>query len=131
MKHYTITVNGNTYQVTVEENTAGVPSVSAVVPAAAPAPAPAAPAPAPAAAPPAPMPAAEAGGTPVEAPMSGKILDIVTSVGAQVERGQVLFVLEAMKMENEIVASVSGTVASIQCNKGDAVESGALLATIR
>ena len=126
MKHYTITVNGNTYQVTVEENTAGVPSVSAVVPAAAPAPAPA-----PAAAPPAPMPAAEAGGTPVEAPMSGRILDIVTSVGAQVERGQVLFVLEAMKMENEIVASVSGTVASIQCNKGDAVESGALLATIR
>ncbi len=76
------------------------------------------------------MPAAEAGGTPVEAPMSGKILDIVTSVGAQVERGQVLFVLEAMKMENEIAAPADGTVTAIHVAKGDSVLEGANIVSI-
>ena len=123
MKSYTITVNGNVYQVTVEENTAGVVSapVTAPVPAAA--------APAPQAAPVAPAQSA-AGGTPVEAPMMGKILDIKVSVGQAVKRGDSLFILEAMKMENEIVAPQDGTVASINANKGDTVESGTVLATL-
>ncbi len=129
MKSYTITVNGNVYQVTVEENTAGaapVPQAAAAGPAApAPTPAPAPAAPAPSAAAP-----AAAGGTPVEAPMMGKILDIKVSVGQAVKRGDSLFILEAMKMENEIVAPKDGTVASINANKGDTVESGTVLATL-
>ncbi|MBQ1423937.1 MAG: biotin/lipoyl-binding protein [Lachnospiraceae bacterium] len=121
MKNYTITVNGNVYQVTVEETAAG----AAPAPAAAPA-APAAPVPAPAPA----APAAGAGAVRVEAPMMGKILDIKCSVGQQVKRGDGLFTLEAMKMENEIVAPADGTVASIDVNKGDTVESGTVLATL-
>ena len=121
MKNYTITVNGNVYQVTVEETAAG----AAPAPAAAPA-APAAPVPAPAPA----APAAGAGAVRVEAPMMGKILDIKCSVGQQVKRGDGLFTLEAMKMENEIVAPSDGTVASIDVNKGDTVESGTVLATL-
>ena len=128
MKSYTITVNGNVYQVTVEENTgaAPVPQTAAAAPAApAPVPAPVPAAPAPSAAAP-----AAAGGTPVEAPMMGKILDIKVSVGQAVKRGDSLFILEAMKMENEIVAPKDGTVASINANKGDTVESGTVLATL-
>ena len=121
MKNYTITVNGNVYQVTVEETAAG----AAPAPAAAPA-APAVPVPAPAPA----APAAGAGAVRVEAPMMGKILDIKCSVGQQVKRGDGLFTLEAMKMENEIVAPSDGTVASIDVNKGDTVESGTVLATL-
>jgi|P1105metagenome_2_1110788.scaffolds.fasta_scaffold04609_2 biotin carboxyl carrier protein len=121
MKNYTITVNGNVYQVTVEETAAG----AAPAPAAAPA-APAVPVPAPAPA----APAAGAGAVRVEAPMMGKILDIKCSVGQQVKRGDGLFTLEAMKMENEIVAPADGTVASIDVNKGDTVESGTVLATL-
>ena len=121
MKNYTITVNGNVYQVTVEETATG----AAPAPAAAPA-APAAPVPAPAPA----APAAGAGAVRVEAPMMGKILDIKCSVGQQVKRGDGLFTLEAMKMENEIVAPSDGTVASIDVNKGDTVESGTVLATL-
>ena len=118
MKSYTITVNGNVYQVTVEENTGAAP-----VPQAAAA-APTAPAPVPASVPAAPVPSAAApaaaGGTPVEAPMMGKILDIKVSVGQAVKRGDSLFILEAM----------DGTVASINANKGDTVESGTVLATL-
>ena len=121
MKNYTITVNGNVYQVTVEETAAG----AAPAPAAAPA-APAVPVPAPAPA----ATAAGAGAVRVEAPMMGKILDIKCSVGQQVKRGDGLFTLEAMKMENEIVAPSDGTVASIDVNKGDTVESGTVLATL-
>ncbi|MBQ7175535.1 MAG: biotin/lipoyl-binding protein [Lachnospiraceae bacterium] len=128
MKSYTITVNGNVYQVTVEENTGAAP-----VPQAAAA-APTAPAPVPAPVPAAPVPSAAApaaaGGTPVEAPMMGKILDIKVSVGQAVKRGDSLFILEAMKMENEIVAPKDGTIASINANKGDTVESGTVLATL-
>jgi biotin carboxyl carrier protein len=126
MKSYTITVNGNVYQVTVEENTGAAPAPQAAAAApAAPAPAPAPAAPVPSAAAP-----AAAGGTPVEAPMMGKILDIKVSVGQAVKRGDSLFILEAMKMENEIVAPKDGTVASINANKGDTVESGTVLATL-
>ncbi|MDO4939146.1 MAG: biotin/lipoyl-containing protein [Lachnospiraceae bacterium] len=103
MKNYTITVNGNTYNVTVQEGTAAAP-------------APAAP--------------AAAGGIKVEAPMSGKILAVKASAGQAVAKGDVLMVLEAMKMENDIVAPEAGTVASINATVGQAVESGDVLATL-
>lgn len=125
MKSYTITVNGNVYQVTVEENT------QQAVPQAAPAAAPAPAAPAPAAAPaPKPAEASASGSVKVEAPMMGKILDIKVSVGQALKRGDTLFILEAMKMENEIVAPADGTVVSINVNKGDTIESGTVLATM-
>lgn len=120
MKNYTITVNGNTYNVTVQEGTAAAPVVQAA-PAAAPAPTSA---PAPAAAP------AAAGGIKVEAPMSGKILAVKVAAGQAVAKGDVLMVLEAMKMENDIVAPEAGTVASINASVGQAVESGDVLATL-
>lgn len=117
MKTYTITVNGNVYNVTVEEGTtAGVVS----------APKAAAAAPAPAAAP-----AASKGSIKVEAPMSGKILGVKASVGQAVKKGDVIVVLEAMKMENDIVAPEDGTVASIDVTAGQQVESGAAIATLQ
>lgn len=140
MKNYTITVNGNVYEVTVEEGFTGKASASAARPAApaaapaapAPAPAPAAPAPAPAPAAVAPAPAAApaAGSITVSAPMPGKILGVKTSVGAAVKKGQVILILEAMKMENEIVAPEDGTVASVNVSVGEMVEPGATLATL-
>ena len=108
MKNYTITVNGTAYQVTVEEGFAG---------AAAPAPAPAAK-------------SAGAGSIKVASPMPGKILDVKAKVGDAVKKGQVILILEAMKMENEVVAPEDGTVASINVSVGDMVEAGALLATL-
>ncbi|MCH5203183.1 MAG: acetyl-CoA carboxylase biotin carboxyl carrier protein subunit [Oscillospiraceae bacterium] len=118
MKNYTITVNGTAYDVTVEENGEG----------AAPAAAPAAPkAAAPKAAPKA---AAAAGGTPINAPMRGTIVDIKVKVGDKVTNGTVVAVLEAMKMENDIVCDRDGVVASICVNKGEAVETGAAVITI-
>lgn len=133
MKNYTITVNGTPYNVTVEEG-AGAPVAAAPVaaPVAAPAPAPAAaPAPAPAAAP-APAPAAQgtAGSVKVEAPMPGTILDVKVSVGDSVSSGSVLCILEAMKMENEIVAPQDGTVASVNVSKSDSVEAGQVIITL-
>ena len=99
MKSYTITVNGNVYDVTVEEG-AGAPAAAPV--AAAPVAAPKAAAPAPKAA--APAASGAAGAVKVNAPMPGKILAVKTNVGAAVKKGDVVLVLEAMKMENEIVA---------------------------
>lgn len=129
MKNYTITVNGTPYNVTVEEGTGSAP---AAAPVAAPAPAPvqaAAPTPAPAAAP-APAPSGTAGSVKVDAPMPGTILDIKVSVGATVSSGDVLVILEAMKMENEIVAPQNGTIASINVSKGDSVEAGQVIVTM-
>ena len=126
MKNYTITVNGNVYEVTVEEGFTGAasaPKAAAPAPKAAPAAAPKA-TPAPAAAP------AAAGSVAVTAPMPGKILGVKASAGQAVKRGQVLLILEAMKMENEIVAPQDGTVASINVAVGDSVEPGATLATL-
>jgi len=130
MKNYTITVNGNVYEVTVEEGFTGAASAPKAAPVAAPKAAPkaAAPAPAPAAAPAAP--AGAAGSVVVAAPMPGKILGVKASAGQAVKKGQVLLVLEAMKMENEIVAPQDGTVATINVNVGDSVEPGATLATM-
>ena len=127
MKNYTITVNGNVYEVTVEEGFTGAasaPQAAAPAPKAAPAAAPKA-APAPAAAP-----AGAAGAVAVTAPMPGKILGVKASAGQAVKRGQVLLILEAMKMENEIVAPQDGTVATINVAVGDSVEPGATLATL-
>ena len=75
-------------------------------------------------------PAAVAGGTPVTAPMPGNILKILVSPGQQVNEGDTIIILEAMKMENEIVATKSGTVAQILVSKGATVETGAILAVI-
>lgn len=125
MKNYTITVNGTPYNVTVEDaNGSAAPVAATPAPAAAPA---SAPAPAPAAAPAAP---AAAGSVSVDAPMPGNILDIKVSNGASVKAGDVLLILEAMKMENEIVAPQDGTVASVNVNKGDTVEAGQTLVSL-
>ena len=123
MKRFNITVNGKAYDVAVEEVSGGGAAAApvAAAPAAAPAPAAAAPAPAPVA----------AGGTSVNSPMPGTILDVKVNVGDTVSEGQVLMVLEAMKMENDIVAPKAGNVASINVKKGDTVNSNDLLASIQ
>ena len=128
MKNYTITVNGTPYNVTVEDaNGSAAPVAAAPAPEAAPT---SAPAPAPAAAPAAPAAPAAAGSVSVDAPMPGNILDIKVSNGASVKAGDVLLILEAMKMENEIVAPQDGTVASVNVNKGDTVEAGQTLVSL-
>lgn len=122
MKNYTITVNGNVYDVTVEEG-ASTGAVSApVAPKAAPK----------AAAAPAAKPAATgtAGSVKINAPMPGKIVDVKVKVGDAVKKGQTVLVLEAMKMENDIVAPEDGTVASINAAVGSAVEAGETIATL-
>lgn len=128
MKNYTITVNGNVYDVTVEEGTGS--AAPAAAPKAAPAAAPkAAPKAAPAA-PKAAAPAGAAGSVTVAAPMPGKILGVKANPGQAVKKGDVIVILEAMKMENEIVAPQDGTIASINVATGDSVEAGATLATL-
>jgi biotin carboxyl carrier protein len=124
MKRFNVTVNGKAYDVAVEEVGAGAaPMAAAPAPAAAPA---AAAAPAPAAAP-----AQAAGaGEKVTAPMPGTILDVKAQSGQSVSKGDVIMVLEAMKMENDIVAPCDGTVTSIVVKKGDSVQSGDTLATV-
>lgn len=121
MKSYTITVNGNVYDVTVEENVGGAAMPKAPVKAA-PVAAPKTPA--------APVSAGTQGGVKVNAPMPGKILAVKANVGQAVKKGDVLLVLEAMKMENEVVAPETGTVASINVAVGDSVEVGTVLATL-
>ena len=106
MKNYTITVNGNVYDVTVEEGTGSA---------------------APAAAPKA---AAGAGSIQVKAGAAGKVFQVPTSVGQKVEAGDTVIIIEAMKMEIPVVAPEAGTIASIDVAVGDAVESGAVLATL-
>lgn len=122
MKNYTITVNGNVYDVTVEEGASnGTPAAAApVAKKAAPATTPAAPA----------APAGAQGSVKVNAPMQGKIVSVKASVGQAVKKGDVILILEAMKMENEVVAPQDGTVASINVSDGDKVESGAVVATL-
>ena len=124
MKRFHISVNGQSYDVTVEEVGAGAP---APAPVAAPAAAPAA-VPAPAAAP---VPAAPAEGTQVKSPMPGTIVSVDVNVGDSVNEGQTLIILEAMKMENEIVAPHAGKVAAISVKKGDSVNSDDLMITLQ
>ncbi|MBQ2275985.1 MAG: biotin/lipoyl-binding protein [Lachnospiraceae bacterium] len=123
MKNYRITVNGTAYDVAVEELAEGA---VASQPVAAPKAAPAAPKAAPKAAPA----AGAAGAVKVNAPMPGKVLSVKAAVGQAVKKGDVLLVLEAMKMENEIVAPQDGTVASIQVSAGQSVEAGDVLASL-
>ena len=135
MRKFAITVNGNTYEVEVEE-IGGAPVYAAApvaAPVAAPAPvaaAPAAPKAAPAAAPKAAAPAGAAGANKVNSPMPGTILDVKVSVGQAVKNGQVLCILEAMKMENEIAAPCDGVVASINVTKGATVNTGDALVVL-
>ena len=119
MRKFIVNVNGNSYEVEVEE--VGGVSASAVAPVAAPVVA--APVAAPKAAP------APAGGTPVKAPMPGNVLDIKVSNGQAVKKGDVLVILEAMKMENEISAPQDGTV-TVVASKGATVNTGDVLVTL-
>ena len=105
MKRYQVTVNGTTYDVMVDEVAAGAA--------------------------PAPAPAPAAGATPINAPMPGNILDVRVSAGQAVKSGDVLVILEAMKMENEIMAPADGVVASVHVKKGDTVNSNDLLVTMQ
>ena len=115
MKKYNVTVNGTAYEITLEV-------VDAADVKAAPAPAAPAAAPAPTAAP--------AGGETVTSPMPGTILAVNVQNGATVKKGDVLMILEAMKMENEITCPVDGTIASVNVQKGASVETGAVLCVI-
>ena len=125
MKRYNITVNGVTYDVAVEEVEAGAsytPVTAPVAPVAAPAAAPA---------PKAAAPKAPAGATTVNSPMPGTILDVKVSVGQSVKKGDVICVLEAMKMENDIPAPQDGVIASINVQKGSSVAANDILATLK
>ena len=128
MKNYTITVNGNAYEVTVEEGGAGAPAVSSArraAPAPVQAAAPAAPAPA------APAPAAGgAGSIKIEAGAAGKVLRVDAPVGTAVGKGDTVVTIESMKMEIPMVAPEAGTVASIDIGVGEPCEAGQVLATL-
>ncbi len=110
MKKYRVNVNGSLYEVEIEEMDAPA-TMSAPAPAAKAA-------------------AAPAGGAQVKAPMPGAILDVRVQNGQKVKKGDVLVILEAMKMENEIQAPCAGTVAGVSVRKGDSVETQALICSI-
>ena len=114
MKKYKVNVNGSVYEVTLEAMD-GAPAAAPAAPAAAPA---------------APAAAAPAGGEKVCSPMPGTILSVNVQNGSAVKKGDVLMVLEAMKMENEIMAPCDGTITSVNTSKGSSVESGTLLCVI-
>ena len=116
MKKYNVNVNGKTYQIEIEEVQNFDPKQAPVAPAAA------APATVPVAAP--------AGGETISCPMPGTILDVRCSEGASVKKGDILFILEAMKMENEIMSPCDGTVHGVSVSKGASVDTGAVLCTI-
>lgn len=111
MKKYKVNVNGTVYEVAIEAMDGAAPAAAAAPAASAPA-------------------AAPASGEKVTSPMPGTILSVNVQNGASVKKGDVLFILEAMKMENEIMAPCDGTVASVSVTKGASVESGALLCVL-
>jgi biotin carboxyl carrier protein len=115
MKKYRVNVNGTVYEVEIEDITGTAPAAPAAAPVAAPAPA----APAP------------AGGETITSPMPGNILAVNVQAGDTVAKGQVLMILEAMKMENEIMSPRDGKVVSVSVSKGTAVESGTVLCSIQ
>ncbi len=106
MKRYTITVNGTAYDVTVDEADGAAPAKKAAAPAGA------------------------QGNAAINAPMNGNIVEVKVKVGDKVTNGTVIAVLEAMKMENDIVCDKDGVIASVNVNKGDTVETGAVIATL-
>ncbi len=109
MRKFSIKVNGTAYEVEVEEVGAGVSSTPVSAPVA--------------------QPAGE--GEAVAAPMPGTILDIRVKAGDAVKKGQILMILEAMKMENEIMAGCDGTVTAVMVSKGASVQTGDALCTIK
>ena len=113
MKKYRVNVNGTVYEVELEEIAGSAPAAAPAAPAAAAAR------------------TAAAGGERICAPMPGNILSVNVAAGDAVKKGQVLMILEAMKMENEIMAPRDGKVTAVAVTKGAAVESGALLCTIQ
>ncbi len=119
MKNYTITVNGNTYDVTVDEGQGGAAPAAKAAPKAAPKAVAAAPAA-----------SAGAGSVRIEAGAAGKVFKIEKNVGDAVKKGDAVVIVEAMKMEIPVVAPQDGTIASIDAAVGDPVEAGALLATL-
>ncbi|MBR3524525.1 MAG: acetyl-CoA carboxylase biotin carboxyl carrier protein subunit [Lachnospiraceae bacterium] len=123
MKNYTITVNGNVYDVTVEEGASSGAPAAAARPAAAPKAAPKA-------APAAPKSSGGAGSVKIEAGAAGKVFKIEKNVGDSVKKGDAVLIIEAMKMEIPQVAPQDGTVASIDVAVGDACEAGQVLATL-
>jgi glutaconyl-CoA/methylmalonyl-CoA decarboxylase subunit gamma len=127
MSTYTITVNGKSYDVTVEKKSGAAAPVAA--PAAAPAPAPVAAA-APAPAPTAPKAAPAAGAGTISAPMPGKIIAVKVSVGDSVKKGQELIVVEAMKMHNPVLAANDGVVKEIFVKPGDPIQTGTPLISV-
>ena len=131
MKNYTITVNGSAYEVTVEEGFSSpmVTQPAQVVQATAPVQA-AAPAPTPVASAPAAATSGSAGKEKVDSPMPGKILSLKANVGQSIKKGDVILILEAMKMENEILAPKDGRVVSITTNVGESVDTGDKLVVI-
>jgi len=131
---YIVTINGKNYEVEVERGQATIvkttetaerayvsqPAASAATPAQ-PAPAPAQPA----------APAISGEGAPVKSPMPGVILDVRVAAGANVKKGDILFILEAMKMENEIVAPENGVITAVSVTKGTSVSTGDVLALLK
>lgn len=113
MKRYNITVNGTAYDVTVDESDSSAPAAAPIKKAA-----------------PAAKPAAAQGGVAVESPIPGTIVDMKVAVGSKVTNGMVVAILEALKMENEIFATCDGTVASVNVDKGQSVETGTVILTI-
>ena len=122
MKKYNVTVNGTAYEVTLEAVDASEVKAAPAQAAQAPSPAPA-----PAAAPAAPV---SGGKETITSPMPGNILNVNVTNGAEVKKGDVLMILEAMKMENEIMSPCDGTVLSVNVTKGASVETGAVLCVI-
>lgn len=121
MKAYKVNVNGNVYEITLEViNKDDIKTTAPTQVAASAAPAQTS----------APVAPAQAGGTTVSAPMPGTILKVNVANGQAVKKGDVLMVLEAMKMENEIMASCDGTIASVNVQAGASVETGAVLCSI-